>query len=409
MVEPYTIHIPDSTLEWTKARLATATLPDELDDAGWSMGTPLIDIRRLAEYWENSFDWRKSEATLNQMPNYRTQIDVDGFGLLDIHFIHQRSSIQNAIPLLFVHGWPGSILEVQKILPLLTKPESEDQVAFHIVAPSLPNHGFSSGVSKRGFGFRQYAETCHKLMLKLGYSQYVTQGGDWGFEITRTIGLLYPESCKASHCNVAECDPPSFFSQPLLWLQHQLTPYTAHERAGLAHTAENQQNGRGYNVMQRTKPQTLAYSLADSPIGLLAWIYEKLHTWTDAYPWTDDEILTWICVYLYSTAGPAASLRLYYEAEDAHTDTAGGGVPYSRLKKWVPHVKYGFAIFPKDTFVHPDLWARTLGRVVHQSRWERGGHFAATECPEAIVKDVRVMFGRRGGAEGVVEGCDGYL
>ena len=406
MAEPYEISVSDEDIAALKDKLASAAFPDELEDVCWSMGMPFFDMQRLAMYWKNGFDWRTSEALLNSMPKYQTYIDVDGFGTLKIHFVLQRSSVARAIPLLFSHGWPGSFLEVKKLLPPLTEPSNEGDVAFHVVPPSLPNFGFSDGVKKLGFGLRQYAETCHKLMLKLGYTQYVTQGGDWGFHITRTMGLLYPESCKASHLNVTECFPPSLLKQPLLWLDDKLIPYTEHERAGLRRTEEHKKEGMGYDILQQTKPQTVSYALADSPMALLAWMYEKLHDWTNDYPWTDDDILTWVCIYYFSRAGPAASTRIYYEA--THADTSTGGIPYERPMQWINHVKYGVASFPKDLSVHPNTWVRTLGNIIHHCRQPRSGHFAAMECPEAIVADLQAMFGAGGGAYRSVEGCDGY-
>ncbi|KAK4546147.1 hypothetical protein LTR36_002284 [Oleoguttula mirabilis] len=406
MVEPYRLAVSDKAIDDLKGKLALSTLPDELEDAGWDMGTPLSDMQRLVQYWKNDFDWRASESMLNSMPNYQTDIDIEGFGTLEIHLVHQRSPVARAIPLLFSHGWPGSFLEVKKLLPLLTEPDNDGGVAFHVVAPSLPNFGFSQGVQQRGFGLRQYAETCHKLMLKLGYTQYVTQGGDWGFQVTRTMGLLYPESCKASHINVTECFPPSCTKQPRLWLQDKLTLYSEHEQAGLSRTEEHQKEGIGYDMLQQTKPQTISYAFTDSPVALLGWIYEKLKAWTDNYPWTDDEILTWVCIYWFSRAGAAASTRIYYES--THADASRGGVPYQRPMQWIGHVKYGVASFPKDLSVHPNTWVKTLGNIVHHSRQPHGGHFAAVERPEAIVADLQAMFGRGGGAYGCVEGCDGY-
>ncbi|KAI9817800.1 MAG: hypothetical protein M1827_000919 [Pycnora praestabilis] len=405
-VESYQVSVSESALTRLKQKLSSAEFPDELEGAEWDMGTPLADMRRLLAYWKDGFDWRKSEREINKLPQFLTAVQADGFEALKIHFVHQKSAVPGAIPLLFSHGWPGSFLEVEKLLPLLSVGDGKDTPAFHIVAPSLPNFGFSEGTKKRGFGLAQYAEICHKLMQKLGYKEYVTQGGDWGFYVTRAIGLLYPKSCKALHLNVSETNgPPSFLSHPLLYLRHLLTPYTAHERAGLSRTAYHKENGLGYDILQQTKPQTLAYSLSDSPTGLLAWIYEKLHDWTDAYPWTDDEILTWVSVYWHSTAGSAASLRIYYEA----LHPAPNEPNYAqRLTQYIPSVKIGIAHFPQDIEVLPSTWAATLGNVVLQTRNEHGGHFAATEHPELLVKDLRAMFGRGGQAFGCVEGADGY-
>lgn len=227
-------------------------------------------------------------------------------------------------------------MEVLPILPLLASPGGP---AFHIVAPSLPNFGFSEGVKKRGFAAAQYAETCHKLMLSLGYPEYVTQGGDWGFLITRAIGNLYPDHCKASHINLIRASPPTFSKHPVLALQHNLRPYNEKEKAGLARGEWFAKEGRGYFMEQATKPQTLAYALNDSPVALLAWIYEKLHDWTDGYAWTDEEILTWISVYWFSRAGPGAAHRIYYEV--SHTKPGGGAVTGHQVQQYIGGVKLG--------------------------------------------------------------------
>jgi pimeloyl-ACP methyl ester carboxylesterase len=214
------------------------------------------------------------------------------------------------------------------------------------VAPSLPNFGFSEGVKKRGFGYVQYAETVNKLMLQLGYDQYVTQGGDWGFAITRALGLLYPQHCKASHVNYFPSSSPTFSKTPLLAIQHALTPYTARDKAGFERTNWFQTEGKGYYTEQCTKPQTLAYALNDSPLALLAWIYEKLHDWTDEYPWTDEEIFTWISIYQFSRAGPGAAHRIYYEVQ--HTSPGPGKLTREDLRKYISGVKLGLGMPPSS-------------------------------------------------------------
>ncbi|GAB7361114.1 hypothetical protein MBLNU230_g1151t1 [Neophaeotheca triangularis] len=385
----YEIAVPESKLQALREKLQVATFPDELDGAAWDYGAPLKDVKRLAEYWKDGFDWRAHEAKLNELPNYHQPVKVDGFDELDIHYIHQPSDSSDAIPLLFAHGWPGSYLEVTKMLAALK--QSNNGVAFHVVAPSLPNFGWSEGPKKTGFNLAKYAECLHKLMQHLGYKQYVTQGGDWGFYITRAIGLLYPESCLASHVNMIRASQPTWTSHPLLALQHALTPYSDADRKGLERTTWFQEEGQGYRILQSTKPQTIGYALTDSPVALLAWIYEKLHDWTDAYPWTDDEILTWVSIYYFSTAGPAASLRIYYEATHPKA-----GVWKERTQTWIPKVKLGLCKTPQELGVVPDTWGRTLGPVVFESDKKSGGHFAAYEVPDEIVLDLRQMFGKNG-------------
>lgn len=236
-------------------------------------------MKRLAEYWRTSFDWRAQEARLNALPNFHTGIKVPGFESLDIHYLHQPSASADALPLLFVHGWPGSYVEVTKMLPALT--QSSAGVSFHVVAVSLPNFAWSEGPKTTGFGLREHAETCHRLMLSLGYAKYVTQGGDLGFYVTRAIGLLHPEACLASHVNMVRALPPTWTSHPLLALQHALQPYSERDRKGFERSKWFQEEGSGYRLLQSTKPQTIGYALSDSPVALLAWIYEKLHDWYD--------------------------------------------------------------------------------------------------------------------------------
>lgn len=360
--EPYTISVPDAAIKKLKRKLADADYPDELETSEqWPYGSPLADVKRLAKHWETSFDWRKAEARLNELPNFRQKVTVGGFGAIDVHFLHKKSSNPNAVPLLFCHGWPGSFVEVTKLLPLLEAGETEGKPAFHIVAPSLPNFGFSQRITKPGFALSQYAETCHRLMQDLGYQKYVTQGGDWGFYVTRVMGILFPESTLASHINMVRADPPSFSSHPTLALQHSLTPYTEAESKGLERSKWFVEEGSGYRHEQSTKPQTLSYAFADSPVALLAWIYEKLVDWTDGYPWTDDEILTWISIYWFSTAGPNAHIRIYYEVSHNPTDNVPSR---DRASQWVDRVKLGLAHFPREITVVPRVWGRTLGMLM---------------------------------------------
>ena len=286
---------------------------------------------------------------------------------------------------------PGSYLEVTKILPLLTSPTDGSQ-SFHVVAPSLPNFAWSEGPSKRGFGIPQYAEACHNLMLRLGYDQYVTQGGDWGFIITRLMGVRFPEHCLATHVNMVRANAPTFSSTPWQALKHALLPYSEDEKAGVARSRWFSKEGFGYNLLQGTKPATIGFALADSPVALLAWIYEKLHDWTDAYPWTDDEVLTWVSVYTFARAGPAASARIYYESYHAERELSRKGM------EWNGKVKLGLSYFPRDLTLPPKTWGRTLGPVVSENWHEDGGHFAAWERPTVLVGDLRGMFGEGGGA-----------
>ncbi|KAJ6571804.1 Alpha/Beta hydrolase protein [Mycena capillaripes] len=387
---PFKISIPDGKLKLLRAKLELTTFPDELADAGWEYGVPLADVRRLVSRWTNVYDWKKHEAQLNfELPQFTRDIEVDGHGKLNIHYVHKKSDIAQAVPLLFVHGWPGSFLEGRKLLPLLTK-GSDDFPAFHVVILSLPGYGFSEGPHTKGFGIAQYAEVGNKLMLALGYNEYVTQGGDWGFPITFKIAKLYGgKHSKAWHTNMLMGEEPETNKDPL----------TDKEKAALERTSWFRQRGFGYNHQQSTQPQTLGYSLADSPAGLLAWIYEKLVNWTDAYPWEDDEVLTWISIYWFSRAGPTSSVRIYFER---NTESAFFSVQDSST------IPLGVSRFPKDILVFPKSWTRGIGNIVFDAEHDSGGHFAAYERPEYLADDLRKMFGKGGGAFGVVSEKSGY-
>lgn len=199
--------------------------------------------------------------------------------------------------------------------------------------------------------------------------------------------------------------PPKFSSNPLLALQHALLPYTSREKQGRERSGWFDREGFGYNMLQSTKPQTIGTVLEDSPVALLSWIYEKLHDWTDSYPWTDDEILTWISIYWFSNAGPAASARIYYETMH---EGPKNGLPFEKLLGYVPHVKLGIAHLPREISIVPSSWAAVLGDVVLESEHASGGHFAAWEVPHVIVEDLRAMFRRDGPCYRAVADGDGY-
>ncbi|KAK0196284.1 Alpha/Beta hydrolase protein [Armillaria mellea] len=384
---PFKISILDEKLKLLQQKLALVTFPDELEDSGTKYGAPLKDIQRLVARWKDGFDWRAQEAALNaELPQFTRDID--------------KSQVEGAVPLLFVHGWPGSFIEVRKILPLLTASSSEHP-SFHVVALSLPGYGFSEASKKQSFRLAQYAEVANKLMLALGYNEYVTQGGDWGAFITRKIAHIYGgKHSKAWHTNMPwPWSHPPTIRYPLLYVQHLLTPYTAAEKAGLERAEWFRAKGSGYVAEHSTQPQTLGYSLADSPVGLLAWIFEKLVNWADEYPWDDDEVLTWVSIYWFSTSGPTASIRIYSEAFDALD------IPTIGAKPAIPH---GLSYFPKELEDVPRIWNHVNGNVVFESEHTSGGHFAAHEKPQELVDDVRKMFGKGGPAFGVVPGRTGY-
>ncbi|KAF5372191.1 hypothetical protein D9758_005040 [Tetrapyrgos nigripes] len=388
---PFKVQVPEEQLLLLRKKLELAVFPDELEGADWNYGVPLADVKRLAARWQDGFDWRVQEADINEsLPQFVQDIEVTGHGMLNIHYVHQKSQLVDAIPLLFVHGWPGSFLEVQKILPLLTDVSPDGHFpSFHVVAFSLPGYGFSEAPKKPGFKMEHYAEIGNKLMISLGYPEYVTQGGDWGSHITREIALMLN-------------DPPALSSHSLLaYLRYLITPYSESEKAGLARSAWFRKKGAGYLAEQSTQPQTLGYSLGDSPVGLLAWIYEKLVSWSDGYAWDDDEVLTWVSIYWFSRAGPAASVRIYYEIAQSNWKSTALTTRVS--------IPCGVSRFPKELGIVPKSWLYLLGNVVFHAEHTKGGHFAAHERSEDLVDDLRTMFGRDGKAFGVVPGKIGYM
>ncbi|KAL3468336.1 Alpha/Beta hydrolase protein [Aspergillus heterothallicus] len=375
------INVPDAELERLYQKLDAATFLNELGSAGWDMGVPLSEIKRLTAYWRSGFNWREQEAKLNtQFRQFIVPVSVEGYDGLEVHYLHHISETPGAIPLLFIHGWPGSFIEATKIIPLLTSGDG-DKPAFSVIAPSLPNFGFSSPVKNRGFGLNQYAEALHNLMTSLGYKDYVIQGGGWGSFIARTMAQKYPTHTKAIHLNFIPMRFPMPWQNPLFFLQNLLPiPFSSARKSYLGSVLTYLTKGSGYMLQQSTRPQTLGYALHDSPIALLSWIYDKLHSWTDNYRWTDDEILTW---------------------ED-------GTLQVSMSKPATADVKVGVVQFKAELMRYPLSWASLLGYSVRATEYPKGGHFAAWEVPELLASDLREFFGKGGQAYGVVEGKAGF-
>ncbi|KAH7136180.1 Alpha/Beta hydrolase protein [Dendryphion nanum] len=401
-IAPFAISISDEKLVRLNQKLALTDFPDECTDVeGWCHGTPLSEVQRLTNHWKTNFNWRAAEAKLNQFPQYTLDVSVPNFGSQQVHFIHQPSQNKAAIPLLFVHGWPGSFIEATRIIPELVRDDISP--SFHVVAPSLIDFGFSSGSKSKDFSIPQQAEVLHKVMLALGYDEYIVQGGDLGYLIARFLALKYgPKHVKAHHVNNVAPGEPNADAHPELHAKVQSSQLSEGELAGLGRTEVFSKEGNGYYKKQATKPQTVGYFMADSPVGLLAWLLECLHDWVDGYDWTDDEILTWISIYYFSSAGPAASSYVYYAIEHAEVS------PFLEAQRYI-EVPLGISRFPGDLILLPKLWNHTLGPVVFEKEHESGGHFAAWENPVAIVDDLRTMFGKNGGAFGVVTGKSGYV
>ena len=377
-IQPFRVDIPDGVLDDLRARLGETRWPGEIDGAEWDYGAGLGYLRALAEYWRTEFDWRAQERLLNGFDQFRAEIDG-----LAIHFIHERGQGPEPFPLIISHGWPGSVCEMLKIIPLLTDPAAhgaDPSDSFDVVVPSLPGYGFSGKPTAPGMSNRRIAEMWRRLMVEgLGYAKFGAQGGDWGGMISSRLGFDFPESVTGVHVNLMTGVPASLSSLD--------PPLTRAEQAFLAQARRWFEDEGGYFHLQRTKPQTLAFGLNDSPIGLAAWIIEKFRTWSDCggdveSSFTRDELLTNVTVY-WVTQSIGSSARHYYE---------------NRVDNWrfQPGERVeppcGVAVFPKEINLPPREWAERTHNVQRWTEMPRGGHFAAMEEPELLAEDIRAFF-----------------
>jgi pimeloyl-ACP methyl ester carboxylesterase len=375
-LQPFSINIPQLTLDDLRERLIRTRWPDEVDEANWDYGTNRAYLQELVHYWHDVFDWREQEAMLNQFHQFKTTID--GFG---IHFIHERGKGPNPIPILLTHGWPDSFLRMYKLIPLLTDPEkyggrAED--SFDVVVPSIPGYGFSDRPREKGFTSGRVADLFTRLMTEsLDYSQFGAHGGDWGSSITEQLAFNHPDSLIGIHLT----DIP--YHHLFTVKPDELTPdEQEYLKAG---QAWQMQEG-AYALIQSTKPQTLAYGLNDSPAGLLAWIIEKFQRWSDSdgvleRKFTKEELLTNATIY-WVTETINSSIRLYYEAQHQP--------PYSTTEQ--TEVPTGIALFPKDLIPPPRAFADRFFNIQRWTMMPKGGHFAALEEPELLAKDIQSFF-----------------
>jgi pimeloyl-ACP methyl ester carboxylesterase len=345
--------------------------------AGWSRGVPLGYLRDLADYWLTTYDWRKQEAKLNELPQFTTQIDST-----PVHFLHVRSPESGALPLILTHGWPGSIVEFLRVIGPLTDPRTHggDRAdAFHLVIPSLPGYGFSGPTHEAGWTTARIAKAWAELMHRLGYERYGAQGGDWGAFVSPELGRIAPDQVLGVHVNAATIGFIPFGPVDA----GDLATFTDAEKVRLERLNKFMSEGNGYFQIQATRPQTLAYGLTDSPVGQLAWIVEKFKEWSHAVASPEDAIdrdlmLTNVMLY-WLTRTAASSGRLYYE--NMHANSWGqqpGKTPT------------GVAVFAEDVAIR--RYAEYGNRIVHWSEFETGGHFAAMDSPDLLVQDVRTFF-----------------
>jgi pimeloyl-ACP methyl ester carboxylesterase len=364
-VEPFRVAVDDAVLDDLRARLERARFADPVAGTGWEYGAEIDEIRDLVAYWRDGYDWRAAEARLNELDQFTTAIDDQR-----IHFVHVRSPRADALPLLLVHGWPGSIVEFLDVIPQL-----RDE--FHLVVPSLPGYGFSEAPKVPGWDIARVARAFVELMARLGYPRYGAQGGDWGAQITTRMALLDPEHCVGLHLNMPIAGPPA-----------EEIPLSDEEQADLAIMARFQREDAAYAAVQGAHPQTLGVALDDSPAGLLAWIVQRFRDWSDcdgvlARSFTRDQLLTNVMLY-WVTRSFTSSARLYWE-------TMHSGVLREPLAP--VDVPTGVARYPKEEILRfPRSWVEQRYRVTHWIDMPRGGHFAAMEEPELFADDVRTFF-----------------
>ena len=389
-ITPFRIRVPAPVLADLKRRLAETRWPDEIPGSGWDYGANLGYLKGLIEYWRTGFDWRAQERLLNSFRQFKA--DLDGFG---IHFIHVKGKGPRPFPLIISHGWPGSFFEIYKVIGPLSDPAShggDPADAFDVVVPSLPGYGFSDRPTERGMNVARITSLFHRLMTDvLGYRRYAAQGGDWGSAITTRLGYAYPDSVVGIHLNLVTVVPGRVLradqsEEVRAWVERRKV-YTDEEY--------------GYQGIQGTRPQTLAYGLNDSPVGLAAWIVEKFRRWSDCdgdveSVYTKDELLTNVMIY-WVTGTINSSTRLYYEGRRNPVVVPPG----ERVK-----VPTGVAAFARDPSMPP---RRLVEPVFNLQRWTAlpsGGHFAALERPKELVEDVRAFFRplRRGEARVGLQG-----
>jgi pimeloyl-ACP methyl ester carboxylesterase len=377
-LQPYKIKVPQAVIDDLRERLARTRWPDEIPGSGWEYGLNLDYMKELSRYWQMEFNWRAQEEAINRFHHYRTTIN--GLG---IHFIHERGKGPSPLPIIITHGWPSSFAEMLKLIPLLTDPEShgaDPTDSFDVIVPSLPGYGFSDKPVERGMNAFKIAELWSQLMSGLGYPKFVAQGGDWGASVSTCLGYLYPENLLGIHLNYI---PGSY--KP--YLGPGSPELSESERIFLDEQEQWYQEEGGYAHIQRTKPQTLAYGLNDSPAALAAWIAERFRDWSDCdgeveRRFTKDELLTNVTIY-WATETIYSSTRLYYEAKNR---------PLHFKQDDGIEVPCGVLRLAKEAPFPPREWVERFYNVQRWTVIPWGGHFAAMEEPELLAEDIRAFF-----------------
>lgn len=372
-IQTYRLDIAQSELDDLTARLRAARWPESETVQDWSQGVPSTYHREFCDYWANHYDWYATQNRLNRFDQFKTSLDG-----LRIHFIHVKSPHAQARPLLITHGWPGSLVEFHKIIGPLTDPEAyggDPKDACHVICPSLPGYGFSDKPGQPGWDVPRIALAWDQLMQRLGYEAFFAQGGDWGAGVTLTMAAQNLGRCQSIHINMPTAGPS----------QATLDHPTAEDKRALKRIEYFQRWGAGYHKQQSTRPQTLGYSLADSPVAQAAWILEKFHAWTDCdgHPenvLSRDELIDNIMFYWLTNSG-ASSARLYWETFIPRAE---------RIRLGPISMPVGVSVFPEEIMAGPRTWSeKLLPNIVYWQEVDKGGHFAAFEQPERFVQEVR--------------------
>jgi pimeloyl-ACP methyl ester carboxylesterase len=388
-IRPFHVDIPEEELADLRRRLAATRWPDPETVPDQSQGAQLSRLQGLVRYWGTDYDWRRAEVMLNALPQFITEIDG-----LDIHFIHVRSRHQDALPLIVTHGWPGSVLELLKVIEPLTDPTAHGgaaQDAFHLVIPSLPGYGFSARPQASGWDPDRIARAWDELMKRLGYTRYVAQGGDWGAVVTEAMGRQAPAGLTGIHVNLAAAVPPDV--EAALAGAGPVPAMPAQERAVFdALSAYRKSGNSGYFAALTTRPQAVGYGLTDSPAGLAAFFlwHPGFAQWTygddPGEPKTKDEVLDDITLY-WLTNTAASSGRLYWENRGASPTSA------TAMKTAEISVPVGITVFPDDVYRPPQTWARrAYPTLTYFHEVDKGGHFAAWEQPDLFSAEIRAAF-----------------
>ena len=377
MIKPFKIDIPDTDLKEIYSKVKNYPWHEMPNDGGWEYGTNMDYMKEISNYWVKDFDWKKHEAEINRFSNFTTVVDD-----IEIHFIHEKGSGPNPTPLLLMHGWPGSIVEFLHIIKKLAHPEKfggKEEDAFDVIVPSLPGFGFS-GRPHKPIGPRRMADIFNKLMVEnLNYKNYLAQGGDWGATIANWIGYDHSKNCKAIHINC-------------LTMRHPDGPQSKEEEEWQNKFDKDQIMQDGYRTQQATKPQTLSYAMMDSPVGIAAWIIEKMHSWSDLKEnniesvYSKDTLLASIMVYVLTKSFNTASWIYYGRREEG-----GRFFPkdFNRIE-----VPTGIAVFPAEMSEWPPRsYLDRMFNVRQYTKMSKGRHFAALEQPDLLIKDI-VKFSR---------------